>query len=283
MVAGCDLDLKECLTKTPGMELFRTLGELKYDYNLWEPLKSTLEEAVWVPMMSNEEMDKLVYGDYDIPELLPEEEEKRICFDCASEVWCGDCVDEEKCNQEIGCRECDDFAKCHTVTANREEPLFELVEAPDHCDGYPQIPCTEECPGYDICFDEEPDYPIGYKAWFENQPKLEADYDEASDSYIMPEPKVEEAPDMIDQPDHYAKAEIPSGIECWDWYELAMTEEEFAGHMKGNVLKYTFRAGRKEDAVQDLEKARAYMKRWIKYLNGERTVHMRGHKNGSQV
>jgi hypothetical protein len=87
------------------------------------------------------------------------------------------------------------------------------------------------------------------------------------------------AQDLIEHPSHYAKADIPSGIECWDWYELAMTEEEFIGHMKGNVLKYVFRAGRKEDGAQDLEKAGAYLKRWLSYLDGDRTVHMKGKKN----
>jgi hypothetical protein len=115
-----------------------------------------------------------------------------------------------------------------------------------------------------------------------------AEYDEDEGAFIMPEPKVDmrEHPyeglgpetDVIDHPSHYAEAGIPSGIECWDWYELAMTEEEFTGHMKGNVLKYTFRAGRKQNAIEDLEKARAYLKRWITYLNGDRTVHMRGKK-----
>jgi hypothetical protein len=93
----------------------------------------------------------------------------------------------------------------------------------------------------------------------------------------------EVACDEVDRPAHYADADIPSGIECWDWYELAMTPEEFRGHMKGNVLKYTFRAGRKKDAIEDLEKARAYLKRWIKYLKGERTVHMKGQRNDGTV
>jgi hypothetical protein len=49
--------------------------------------------------------------------------------------------------------------------------------------------------------------------------------------------------------------------------------------MKGNVLKYVFRSGRKDDGVQDLEKAGAYLKRWLSYLDGNRTVHMKGKKN----
>lgn len=85
--------------------------------------------------------------------------------------------------------------------------------------------------------------------------------------------------DVVLHPNHYAEADIPSGIECWDWYELAMSEAEVTGHFKGNILKYVFRAGRKGDAIQDLEKARNYLARWIGYLKGDRTVHMRGKKN----
>jgi len=85
--------------------------------------------------------------------------------------------------------------------------------------------------------------------------------------------------DVVLHPNHYAEADIPSGIECWDWYELAMTEEEITGHFKGNALKYIFRAGKKGNAIQDLEKARNYLARWIGYLNGDRTVHMRGKKH----
>ena len=113
--------------------------------------------------------------------------------------------------------------------------------------------------------------------------KLDAEYDPETNSHLMPEPKVEPMVEVIDHPQHYAEADIPSGIECWDWYELAMTEKEFIGHMKGNVLKYVFRAGRKKSVVEDLEKARAYLKRWITYLNGDRTVHTKGKKNDDTV
>lgn len=88
--------------------------------------------------------------------------------------------------------------------------------------------------------------------------------------------------DLINHPSHYADADIPSGIECWDWYELGMTKEEFRGAMKNNVLKYMWRVGRKGDktkAVQDLNKAIGYLKRWIKFEEGERTVWMRGMKS----
>jgi hypothetical protein len=63
-------------------------------------------------------------------------------------------------------------------------------------------------------------------------------------------------------PHHYTTREL----ECWDWYEKAMTREEFVGAMKNNIWKYTYRAGNKEDAVGDLQKAITYIERWIRYL-----------------
>ena len=110
-----------------------------------------------------------------------------------------------------------------------------------------------------------------------NKDFIKADFDEEKQAFIRPEPKVEE--DVVLHPNHYAEADIPSGIECWDWYELAMTAAEVTGHFKGNALKYIFRAGKKGDAIEDLEKARNYLARWIGYLKGDRTVHMRGKKN----
>lgn len=100
---------------------------------------------------------------------------------------------------------------------------------------------------------------------------------------LPPQGCAEYVTDYIGHPSHYAKADIPSGIECWDHYELAMTEEEFRGAMKNNIYKYIFRAGRKDPAktVEDLKKARSYLTRWIQYAEGDRTVWMKGRKNGT--
>jgi hypothetical protein len=58
-------------------------------------------------------------------------------------------------------------------------------------------------------------------------------------------------------PDHYKKH--ASGVEC-----IQVTE-----HMNfclGNAIKYIWRAGKKDDAVQDLEKAKWYIEREIARL-----------------
>lgn len=68
-------------------------------------------------------------------------------------------------------------------------------------------------------------------------------------------------PDPVNHPPHY---QHPSGIECI----------EVARHMTfnlGNALKYIWRAGRKGDAVQDLEKARWYLDDEITRLKGTAT------------
>jgi hypothetical protein len=71
--------------------------------------------------------------------------------------------------------------------------------------------------------------------------------------------------DMVNHPPHYTAG----GIETIDYIKAKLTPEEFIGYLKGNVIKYTSRAGKKDDIVQDLEKAQWYMNRQIKALKGE--------------
>ena len=63
--------------------------------------------------------------------------------------------------------------------------------------------------------------------------------------------------DVINRAKHYNVS--PSGIECIEVVE----------HMNfclGNAMKYIWRAGEKEDALQDLQKARYYIDREIKRI-----------------
>jgi hypothetical protein len=62
----------------------------------------------------------------------------------------------------------------------------------------------------------------------------------------MEEPKV----DMVNSPPHYKVG----GIEVIDYIKAKLTPEEFRGYLKGNMLKYTSRAGHKDDAVEDIGK-----------------------------
>lgn len=47
-------------------------------------------------------------------------------------------------------------------------------------------------------------------------------------------------------------------VQPWEVMEAVLTHEEFVGFLKGNVIKYSMRAGRKEGS-DDANKARHYM------------------------
>jgi hypothetical protein len=48
-------------------------------------------------------------------------------------------------------------------------------------------------------------------------------------------------------------------IQPWDVMEAVLTREEFVGFLRGNIIKYSMRAGRKPGAYDDNAKARHYM------------------------
>ena len=47
-------------------------------------------------------------------------------------------------------------------------------------------------------------------------------------------------------------------IQPWEVMECVLSEQEFIGFFKGNIRKYSMRAGDKGDAKLDLEKAKHY-------------------------
>jgi hypothetical protein len=49
-------------------------------------------------------------------------------------------------------------------------------------------------------------------------------------------------------------------IQPWHIMEAVMTDEEFVGFLKGNIIKYSLRAGRK-DGSDDAGKAKHYMQK----------------------
>jgi hypothetical protein len=65
-------------------------------------------------------------------------------------------------------------------------------------------------------------------------------------------------PDVVNHPRHYVEGRKYEPIDVIEDWEL--------GFNLGNVVKYVSRAGRKDDIVQDLEKAEFYLKREIKRL-----------------
>lgn len=66
------------------------------------------------------------------------------------------------------------------------------------------------------------------------------------------------AKDMQVGGDHYKSKEI----QPWDAMEAWMSQEEFAGFLRGNVIKYAARCNDK-GGVEDLKKARHYLDRLI--------------------
>lgn len=67
--------------------------------------------------------------------------------------------------------------------------------------------------------------------------------------------------DPINNPPHYTATSIEPihAIEAWE-----------LGFCLGNCVKYIARAGRKGPALQDLKKARWYLERQIKQMEGKR-------------
>ena len=65
--------------------------------------------------------------------------------------------------------------------------------------------------------------------------------------------------DLVNHPEHY-KTDL---IECIDAMQSFLTNEEFEGHCKACAFKYIWRAGKKDDAQQDLKKAIWYLNRII--------------------
>lgn len=63
-------------------------------------------------------------------------------------------------------------------------------------------------------------------------------------------------------PDHYKVG----GIETIDYIRAKLSPEEYRGYLRGNALKYLSRAGHKDDAAQEYNKAIWYIERLVASL-----------------
>lgn len=63
--------------------------------------------------------------------------------------------------------------------------------------------------------------------------------------------------DPVNHPAHYTSG----GIECIDAIHAMLGDAGFIAYCRGNAVKYAWRAGLKDDMVQDLEKAAWYVNR----------------------
>lgn len=71
--------------------------------------------------------------------------------------------------------------------------------------------------------------------------------------------------DIVNSPDHYTSG----GIETIEFIKAKLSKDQFHGYLKGNVIKYLSRAGKKDDEIQDLKKAQWYLTKLIEELQDE--------------
>lgn len=57
-------------------------------------------------------------------------------------------------------------------------------------------------------------------------------------------------------------------IQPWEVMEAVLTREEFIGFLKGNILKYSLRQGKKAGADDDGDKALHYRAKLREIVNG---------------
>lgn len=67
-------------------------------------------------------------------------------------------------------------------------------------------------------------------------------------------------------PNHYKGSE---NIDVIDFLYQQLPFEQFKGFMKGNMIKYPVRAGRKDDELADIKKARDYADRLIEKMEDQ--------------
>lgn len=70
--------------------------------------------------------------------------------------------------------------------------------------------------------------------------------------------------DNVNHPDHYTTGKY----ECIDYIEDKLTDDEFRGYIKGNVLKYLTRE-RHKNGNEDILKAQFYLNRLCNKIKGD--------------
>lgn len=71
--------------------------------------------------------------------------------------------------------------------------------------------------------------------------------------------------DEVERPEHYASG----NIECLEAIKSSMSDLEFAGFLKGQIIKYIWRYDKKGHPITDLKKARFYLARLIYEMEEE--------------
>ena len=65
--------------------------------------------------------------------------------------------------------------------------------------------------------------------------------------------------DVVNSPSHYNNG----SVECIEGIQASMSEEAFAGYLKGNCMKYLWRYDYKGKPVEDLQKAQWYLSKLL--------------------
>lgn len=71
--------------------------------------------------------------------------------------------------------------------------------------------------------------------------------------------------DAVERPSHYTSGPV----ECLDAIASALGREGFVAFLRGQVIKYNWRLGRKDDPAQDAGKARFYAAKLEEVLSDE--------------
>lgn len=74
-------------------------------------------------------------------------------------------------------------------------------------------------------------------------------------------------PNMVERPPHYASRTY----EVIDVMRDTQTLERHIGFLEGQIIKYTMRWDKKDNPLQDLEKAKWYLNRLIQTIKEEQT------------
>lgn len=90
---------------------------------------------------------------------------------------------------------------------------------------------------------------------YEDWKKLTEAEKDGEDSVLYMTKPVKEKDDEVSRPAHYNR----SGIEAIKAIEASMSEVEFLGYLKGNILKYLWRYAYKDSPKKDIAKARWYL------------------------
>jgi hypothetical protein len=75
------------------------------------------------------------------------------------------------------------------------------------------------------------------------------------------DPAVEQIVDMINAPPHYT-----GEIDCIEAIEAALGPRGFADFLRGQVIKYQWRLGKKGSALENAEKSQWYDKALVEHL-----------------